>query len=112
MRIILSIGIGLAILLFCSCAQIKPIPASCTVTNGVRECPHPSGKAITWYENGRKATEGYYWGNCKQGRWVEWYENGRVHRAGNYKNDVKVGKWITYWEDGAIEKTEEFDAGR
>lgn len=69
------------------------------------------GKATTWYENGKKASEGKYQDDKKHGKWIQWHENGeklwteeyrsgksniidKVKSLGSNKQALSIGKWI------------------
>ena len=60
----------------------------------------PDGNLTSWYENGRKDSEG----SCKNGKahgeWIEWYEDGPKFSEGTYKDGNRDGKWIRYHENG------------
>jgi antitoxin component YwqK of YwqJK toxin-antitoxin module len=85
------------------------------------------GHWSTWYENGRKESEGQYqdgereglwtvWyenryqrdtegefrNGEKEGRWTNWYDNGKTKSEGQYQNGEREGRWAVWSEDGSI----------
>lgn len=58
-----------------------------------------SGPIYNWYNDGRKAYEGYYLEGIKTGKWIFWYGNGDVKCQGEYKNGLQEGKWKFWYEN-------------
>jgi len=59
-----------------------------------------NGIETTWFENGKKKTEGEYQNGKKVGTWISWYENGVIGQKGTYQNDKKEGLWTKYYRNG------------
>ena len=76
------------------------------------EVNYETGKAVYWYTNGAKNSEGTMLkGGKHDGKWTAWFENGQLNYIGNYKNGQKDGEWIWYDQKGKITAKETFDAG-
>lgn len=87
-----------------------------------------TGKALTYFDNGRKQSsteykdgqiegklEGWYPSGAKQvvgellngqkaGMWIAWYENGQKIRQGAFKNGKEEGEYVWWFENGKINK--------
>ena len=58
-----------------------------------------------WYDNGQKASEGFYINDKAEGVQTAWNENGQIESEQEYKNGKLNGKSIFY-KNGS--KTSEF----
>ena len=58
-----------------------------------------------WYETGWDTFEskGSYKGGNRDGFWTYWYPNGEIREDGNFKLQERVGKWTYYNEDGSLD---------
>ncbi|MBP7102071.1 MAG: hypothetical protein KBA86_02380 [Bacteroidales bacterium] len=63
-----------------------------------------NGIWISWFENGKKNSQGMYVNGKVDGKYTVWYPNGNVHYVGYYKNGQKTGKWKFYNESGKLTK--------
>ena len=63
------------------------------------------GALIYWYDNGNKASEGFYKNDKPEGIQRAWNENGQIESEQEYKNGVLNGASIFY-ENGV--KTAEY----
>jgi len=59
-----------------------------------------NGLETSWYENGKKKSEGEYQNGKKVGVWVSWYDNGVIGQKGTYQNDEKIGLWVKNYRNG------------
>lgn len=59
-----------------------------------------NGLETSWYENGKKKSEGEYQNGKKIGVWVSWYDNGVIGQKGIYQEDQKNGLWIKNYRNG------------
>ena len=59
-----------------------------------------NGLETSWYENGKKKSEGEYQNGKKVGVWVSWYDNGVIGQKGTYQDDQKNGVWIKNYRNG------------
>jgi antitoxin component YwqK of YwqJK toxin-antitoxin module len=57
-------------------------------------------KEINYYESGKLEMEGEYAAGKKDGAWTSWFENGRKQSEGFFKNDMRNGKAVVYRENG------------
>ncbi len=64
------------------------------------------GEWTSWYENGRKNSQGTYENGLLQGKYTVWHPNGKVFYSGKYKNGVKIGTWSYYDTLGRLTHTE------
>ena len=89
-----------------------------------------TGKAMNYFTNGLKKSEGTYLNGKKEGNWIYWHEvfgphnieskgyyklgyrdglweywypNGEKREIGNLTNQERVGKWTYYNEDGSLD---------
>lgn len=67
------------------------------------------GKWTSWYENGKKNSQGTYENGKLQGKYTVWHPNGKVFYEGKYKNGVKTGTWTYYDTLGHVIQTEVCD---
>lgn len=56
----------------------------------------------TYYENGKKKSQGNLDGSTKLGEWVYYYDNGNKKAEGVYKDGHKYGSWTTYYKNGDL----------
>ena len=72
------------------------------------------GLWTVWYENGQRDTEGEFRNGEKEGRWTNWYDNGKTKSEGQYQNGEREGRWADWSEDGSInnEKSGIYKAGK
>lgn len=70
------------------------------------------GRAITFYSNGQRESEGNYEKGKKVGTFVWWYANGQEKTVGEYDNDVEQGVWRWWHENGMREATGSFVNGK
>jgi len=59
-----------------------------------------NGLETSWYENGKKKSEGEYQNGKKEGIWISWYENGVIGQKGSYQNDQRERIWIKHYRNG------------
>ncbi|NLJ48598.1 MAG: PKD domain-containing protein [Candidatus Atribacteria bacterium] len=59
-----------------------------------------NGLETSWYENGKKKSEGEYQNGKKVGVWVSWYDNGVIGQKGAYQDDQKNGVWMKNYRNG------------
>jgi len=57
---------------------------------------------ISYFQNGRKKSEGSYKKNQAEGLWQFFYENGNVKMEGEMIHGEKNGVWLYYYENGNI----------
>ena len=58
------------------------------------------GKEIVWRANGQKKWYRTYKDGIKDGKWAWWYSNGQKKKEGNYKNGKEDGKKTFWYENG------------
>ncbi len=66
-----------------------------------------NGKWMSWYENGKKNSQGTYKDGKLEGDYTVWHSNGEVFYTGEYKNGTRVGVWSYYDTLGNLIKKEE-----
>lgn len=66
------------------------------------------GRAVTFYPNGQRESEGQYEKGLRQGTFVWWYSNGQQKTVGDYKDDETEGRWTWWHENGMREARGEF----
>jgi antitoxin component YwqK of YwqJK toxin-antitoxin module len=59
------------------------------------------GKAVTYYPNGKRESEGNYDQGKRSGMFTWWYANGQKKSFGRYLNDQEHGDWVWYHENGS-----------
>ncbi len=66
-----------------------------------------NGIWTSWFENGKKNSQGIFVNGKEDGKYTVWYPNGNLHYVGQYKNGKKTGTWKFYDESGKLlnEKT-------
>jgi len=62
------------------------------------------GKLEGWYPSGAKLAEGELINGQKAGVWIAWYENGQKIRQGAFKNGKEEGEYIWWFENGKLDK--------
>jgi antitoxin component YwqK of YwqJK toxin-antitoxin module len=76
------------------------------------EIDFATGKAVYYYENGNKQSEGKMLpGMVKDGKWTGWFENGTVNYDGTYVNGQKDGDWNFYNLQGKHTDIQTFSNG-
>jgi len=69
-----------------------------------RRAVHQAGKRqgrwTTWFENGKKRSEGGYLDGEMHGPFTLWYESGRKREEGQYVRGRAHGRWIKWDEAG------------
>ena len=66
------------------------------------------GVWTSWFENGKKNSQGTFVNGKENGKYTVWYPNGNIHYYGQYKNGEKTGKWKFYDEAGNLMKETNF----
>jgi antitoxin component YwqK of YwqJK toxin-antitoxin module len=61
------------------------------------------GKWTTWYNNGKKKSEGFYSNDQKYGMWICWQKNSVTISNGSFWNVTEVGEWIYHHPNGQYE---------
>ncbi len=69
----------------------------------------PNGKNVFYYENGRKASEGYFKDGLPVGIWKSYYEDGTIKSIGQKKLGLSDSLWIFYDEEGRKRKTFQYE---
>lgn len=57
---------------------------------------------ISYYQNGRVKSRGYYTHGKANGIWEYFYENGNPKMKGELKDNISQGYWTYYYENGGI----------
>ena len=71
-----------------------------------------NGKETYWYDNGHKASEGFWKNDKLEGKLTAWNETGRVIQEVHFKDDMEHGL-CTIWNDkGQMESEQMFKEGR
>lgn len=70
------------------------------------------GHRITYYENGRKYSEGPYKNGVTEGEWRFYDERERLLTSGQMKNGFKEGIWKIYTKSGRMIKQESYERGQ
>ena len=70
-----------------------------------------NGRETYWYENGKKASEGFYENNELEGTLTYWYENGKKASAGFYEDNKLEGVLTAWNEDGLLESEQGYKKG-
>lgn len=78
-------------------------------TDGV---PKRQGPAITWHDNGTRASLGQYESGRKHGFWQYWYPNGQLEKQGSFAQDAATGTWTEFRTDGGRSAEGEMLGGR
>lgn len=68
------------------------------------ESTERDGIWISWFENGKKNSQGTYVNGKEEGKYTVWHLNGKIHYVGHYKSGKKTGKWKFYNESGKLIK--------
>lgn len=67
------------------------------------EINYTSSKAVFWYQNGKKQSEGAILSNrVFDGAWTAWFETGVINYEGSYVNGQKHGTWKWYDVSGKL----------
>lgn len=61
------------------------------------------GKMVSYYENGKVVSEGYYHMNQPIGKWIYYFEDGRVKMVGDLKTATD-GYWKYFFENGKLKQ--------
>lgn len=69
------------------------------------------GRAVTFFPNGQRESEGQYEKGKRTGVFVWWYPNGQQKTVGEYKQDKEEGRWDWWHENGMREATGTFASG-
>tara|TARA_B110000967_G_C18334841_1_gene293803 strand:- start:18 stop:401 length:384 start_codon:yes stop_codon:yes gene_type:complete len=69
------------------------------------------GVETYWYENRKKASEGFYKNNELEGTLTYWYENGQKASEGFYEANRLEGVLKAWNEDGQLESEQEYKNG-
>ena len=75
-------------------------------TRGKRE-----GRWTTWFDNGKKRSEGGYLDGEMHGPFTLFYESGNKREEGQYVRGRAHGRWVKWDEDGNRVKEVEFRHG-
>ncbi len=67
-----------------------------------------NGEWISWFDDGKKNSQGTYVNGELDGKYTVWYPNGNIHYTGRYKKGKQIGKWKFYSEDGNLIKETEY----
>ena len=67
-----------------------------------------AGAYITWWQNGRKQTQGNYQNGNAEGISIFWYNNGQKGEEGQYRNGKPVGTWSRWESDGTLRKKQTY----
>ena len=71
-----------------------------------------SGLWITWYDNGKKESEGYYENGHKSGLWKSWHNTGQLWKEGYYVFDKKEGTWLYWYLNGNNQELKTYRNGK
>ncbi|MEM8734668.1 MAG: hypothetical protein AAGG44_10625 [Planctomycetota bacterium] len=63
-----------------------------------------TGTFAWWYSNGQQKTVGEYQHDLEQGRWSWWHDNGMREATGTYTDGTKVDQWSVWGADGKLVK--------
>ncbi|NLJ82253.1 MAG: hypothetical protein GX330_03910 [Bacteroidales bacterium] len=66
------------------------------------------GKWTSWFDDGKKNSQGYYKNGKLHGEYTVWYPNEKIHYTGQYKNGEQTGNWKFYDEKGNLLRELEF----
>lgn len=69
------------------------------------------GKSVTYYSNGKTASEGQYDNGKRTGSFQWWYPNGQKSIEGSYQNDIEHGEFTWWHENGMKKAIGAFDLG-
>ncbi|MFK7734954.1 MAG: toxin-antitoxin system YwqK family antitoxin [Pirellulaceae bacterium] len=69
------------------------------------------GRAVTFFPNGQRESEGQYEKGKRTGVFVWWYPNGQQKTVGQYESDKEDGRWDWWHENGMREATGNFASG-
>lgn len=61
------------------------------------------GKSVTYFSNGKTASEGQYENGKRTGNFRWWYSNGQKSIEGSYQDDVEHGEF-TWWHENGMKK--------
>ncbi len=70
------------------------------------------GPYVAWHENGRRQVEAEYRDGIKVGRYACWYENGQPRLETTYRDRVDDGHYVSWYENGQKNREGEFRHGR
>ena len=83
-------------------------------TVGVQKCFNEGkehGFWQSWYDDGKKKSEGDFEKGKMSGEWKGWYENEKENFIGNYQNELKEGLWKHWYPSGQMELSQNFSKG-
>jgi antitoxin component YwqK of YwqJK toxin-antitoxin module len=69
------------------------------------------GRWTTWFDNGKKRSEGGYLDGEMHGPFTLWYESGSKREDGQYVRGRAHGRWVKWDEQGKKIKEVEFRHG-
>ena len=69
------------------------------------------GRWTTWFDSGKKRSEGGYLDGEMHGPFTLWYESGGKREEGQYVRGRAHGRWIKWDERGVVLKVVEFRHG-
>jgi antitoxin component YwqK of YwqJK toxin-antitoxin module len=55
---------------------------------------------VSWFSNGAKKREAYYYGDSLDGPYIDWYKNGQIRSIGRYIMGKRVGPWRFWSKNG------------
>lgn len=69
------------------------------------------GPSRTWYDDGGRWIEEAFVEGRREGLFTEYHRNGKKAREGRYAADERDGAWTTWYENGNVEETVTFRMG-
>jgi antitoxin component YwqK of YwqJK toxin-antitoxin module len=82
------------------------LQSSSDVVNG-----NPDGVAVTFFRDGKKATDGRYAAGKRVGPWVEYHPNGKPYLEATYVDGQVEGIELLRHEDGSLSARIDYHAG-
>ena len=70
-----------------------------------------NGEYISYWENGKMSSSGYFNNGKMDSLWNFWDSNGDIEGISNWKDGLKHGKWTAFYESGQIQKESIFHEG-
>lgn len=67
-----------------------------------------NGKWTSWFDDGKKNSQGTYVNGELDGKYTVWHPNGNIHYTGQYKKGKQIGKWTFYNDNGKLLKEIEY----
>lgn len=76
-----------------------------------KQCKDKDGWFTFYNAEGKRAANGQYFRDRKQGNWRIWYTNGQLRDSIDYEKDRPNGVYFTYFEDGTLSGRGNFKDG-